>query len=268
MQTLLKQSIIGGLSFLLLTGIAFSVGSSEASVYEGESISSFAITPNVTTTGNTSTTYVSVAHTFSNSSVNFSINNWNPTSLQVRGNQGTVTSNFTFHNTSEFLGYIRKVKISYRTGTIVAANSYLDTSTSAITATPTTGYTAGSAGSGFVEWNVTGNDRFFRIHLINGGTSGTTNLTEANSIEIQYISLDEGSAETFSSDFLNATENKANCTTDTGWLDLASDYDLLSEDAKTEFKTNSTNQTILDARERYNYLIAFNNTLPDFVNAV
>jgi hypothetical protein len=36
MQTLLKQSIIGGLSFLLLTGIAFSVGSSEPSVFEGE----------------------------------------------------------------------------------------------------------------------------------------------------------------------------------------------------------------------------------------
>jgi hypothetical protein len=36
MQTLLKQSIIGGLSFFLLTGIAFSVGSSEPSVFEGE----------------------------------------------------------------------------------------------------------------------------------------------------------------------------------------------------------------------------------------
>ena len=33
MQTLLKQSIIGGLSFLLLTGIAFSVGSSEPSQF-------------------------------------------------------------------------------------------------------------------------------------------------------------------------------------------------------------------------------------------
>ncbi len=36
MQTLLKQSIIGGLSFLLLTGIAFSVGSSEPSVFDGQ----------------------------------------------------------------------------------------------------------------------------------------------------------------------------------------------------------------------------------------
>jgi uncharacterized protein YjdB len=39
MQTLLKQSIIGGLSFLLLTGIAFSVGSSEPSVFEGQATS-------------------------------------------------------------------------------------------------------------------------------------------------------------------------------------------------------------------------------------
>jgi hypothetical protein len=38
MQTLLKQSIIGGVSFLLLTGIAFSVGSSEPSVFEGEAL--------------------------------------------------------------------------------------------------------------------------------------------------------------------------------------------------------------------------------------
>jgi len=36
MQTLLKQSIIGGLSLLLLTGIVFSVGSSEPSVFQGE----------------------------------------------------------------------------------------------------------------------------------------------------------------------------------------------------------------------------------------
>jgi uncharacterized protein YjdB len=39
MQTLLKQSIIGGLSFLLLTGIAFSVGTSEPSVFEGQATS-------------------------------------------------------------------------------------------------------------------------------------------------------------------------------------------------------------------------------------
>jgi uncharacterized protein YjdB len=39
MQTLLKQSIIGGLSFLLLTGIVFSVGSSEPSVFDGQATS-------------------------------------------------------------------------------------------------------------------------------------------------------------------------------------------------------------------------------------
>jgi uncharacterized protein YjdB len=39
MQTLLKQCIIGGLSFLLLTGIVFSVGSSEPSVFAGQATS-------------------------------------------------------------------------------------------------------------------------------------------------------------------------------------------------------------------------------------
>jgi hypothetical protein len=268
MQTLLKQSIIGGLSFLLLTGIAFSVGSSEPSVFEGEAVSTFTITPDATTTGNTATAYVSSPFTFTNSTVDFSINNWNPSTLQVRGNQSTVSANFTFHNTSVFLGYIRNIKVSYRAGTIVAANTYLATSTSEITTTPTSGYNSATAGTGFVQWNVSGYHRFFRIHLVNGGTSGTTNLTTSAAIEIQYISLNEGNAEIYSSNFLSSTAGKINCTSDTGWSTLQSDYNALSADAKTEFKTNTTNQTIVDARERYNYLIAFNNTLTDFVNAV
>ncbi len=72
----------------------------------------------------------------------------------------------------------------------------------------------------------------------------------------------------YSQQFLTTTENKTNCTSDSGWSTLETNYNALSNDAKNEFKTNTTNQTIVNARARYNYLISFNNTLNDFVFGV
>lgn len=61
---------------------------------------------------------------------------------------------------------------------------------------------------------------------------------------------------------------KTNCTSDSCWSTLESDYNALTVGAQNEFKSNTTNQTIVDARARYNYLISYNNALNDFVFGV
>jgi hypothetical protein len=119
--------------------------------------------------------------------------------------------------------------------------------------------------------------------LVSSNTSEllTFNISSNNSVSISgtgkrfylegiKLSIDpsEDEASNFSSTFLNSTENKTNCTSDIGWSALESDYNALTIDAQNEFKTNSTNQTIIDARARYNYLISYNNSLNDFVFGV
>lgn len=126
---------------------------------------------------------------------------------------------------------------------------------------------------------------------INGGNSQlvsstssellTFNISSSNSVSISgtgkrfylegiKLSIDpsEDEASNFSTAFLLSTENKTNCTSDSGWSTLESDYNALTVGAQNEFKSNTTNQTIVDARARYNYLISYNNALNDFVFGV
>ncbi|MFZ9197650.1 MAG: hypothetical protein ACO22H_04790 [Bacilli bacterium] len=111
----------------------------------------------------------------------------------------------------------------------------------------------------------------FRLELstITSTTSGYLRMARFD-YEYQYTSIAESEAENYSSNFLLTTDNKQNLcdSVNLDWSTLESNYNSLSLDAKNEFKTNSTIQTIIDARARYNYLISFNNTLNDFVFSV
>ena len=285
MQTLLKQSIIGGLSFLLLTGIAFSVGSSEPSVFEGEASETRILVRN-DTFGNTASAILPYTHsTFTAYFItlmrvnsghiitlpvsNLTTGNTNnlPLSpseiskiyitISAVGNNATTSPNYTVQAIDE-----NSQDISGVSQTIQMHNASVTTAAAAITA-------AENNAKEFTLVSSAASVRGFKVTYSsgNGGTPGSVFYR----VKVEYVAAtpqDVVDAESFSTDFLTATENKANCTSDTGWSTLQSDYDALSADAKTEFKTNTTNQTIVDARERYNYLIAFNNTLTDFVNAV
>ena len=86
-----------------------------------------------TTTGKTSSSYVTSATTFSVDSVSYVVNNWNPTSLQIRGNQATQTNlqsgaNFYIHNTTEIPGNIKSITLKISSGTIVASKTFAQTS--------------------------------------------------------------------------------------------------------------------------------------------
>ncbi len=75
-------------------------------------------------------------------------------------------------------------------------------------------------------------------------------------------------AETFSSDFNSTTDNKfGSCTTEgLDWTSLTNTYNALSYEAKVEFTNNTSNATIVSARDRYQYLRSFNNLLTNFAN--
>ena len=135
--------------------------------------------PDQATTGSTSTSYVGTETTFTTQEVTFVINNWNPNSLQIRGNQTTQSNlqsgaNFYLHNTTAMPGNITGITITYTAGAIVNTKTYATTNSSAITSQTTSGSTAGTAGTNSVSWTFDGTSPFFAIGMEKGGTSGTT----------------------------------------------------------------------------------------------
>lgn len=181
MKTLFKKSLF----VLLLTFIAvLTLGLGSKVKAEASSLT---LVPNKATTGNSSTSYVQSAHTFNSGDVSYVINNWNPSTLQVRGNQTASSNlqsgkNFYIHNTTEFPGSITSITITYTAGTLVAGKVYAQVGSSVIT-NQTTSSTAGTAGTKSVTWNFTGDNKYFAIGMVKGGTSSTTNI---GSIVIEY----------------------------------------------------------------------------------
>ena len=292
MQSLLKQSIIGGLSFLLLTGIVFSVGSSEPSVFEGEAVETRILVRNDTFVGtrddilpythssftnwnppNLTTNLIRVngvgsGHTITLPVGNLTSGNSNnlPTSpseiskiyitISAVGNSATSSPYYTLQAIDE-----NSQNISGVSQTLQMHNASVSSAAEAITA-------AENNAKEFTLISNTTSVRGFKVNY-SSGTSGIAGGSVFYRVKVEYVATlqDVIDAESFSNDFLTATENQVNCTSDTGWSTLGTNFDALSEDAKTEFRTNTTNTTIVNARARYNYLRAFNNTLTDFVNA-
>lgn len=146
------------------------------------------LTLNAATTGKSSSSYVSTATSFIYEGVTYNVNNWNPSSLQIRGNQTTQTnlqsgSNFMIRNTTAIPGKIKSIEITYTAGSVVAANTYAVVGASEITTQTTDGSTAGTAGTSAITWTFADGGSYFAIGMIKGGTSGTT---KAGTITIAY----------------------------------------------------------------------------------
>jgi hypothetical protein len=328
MQTLLKQSIIGGLSFLLLTGIAFSVGSSEPSVFEGEAAyTDLLISEYYESNGSTH----KAIELFNGTSANIVLSNY---SVVLYTNGASTVSAYV--NLSGNLNIGNTLTI-YNTGTtrvplggtILSNNSVINFNGDDVIALYNNGGTAlvGTTGaSGTVnadmadeilvdiigvigqDGNNAGfNDAFLFTSANNSVFSGTTKdsimvrtreivspnatftgsewlcfpvvsstssgLLEPDSKTTSFGShssatLDKVSAENYSYLLLNTTTNKVgSCTEESlSWSSLQTHYQALTSDEKTAFKTNangSTNNS--NALNRYNYLIAFNPALTNFV---
>ncbi|HOJ45218.1 MAG TPA: lamin tail domain-containing protein [Bacilli bacterium] len=72
-------------------------------------------------------------------------------------------------------------------------------------------------------------------------------------------------AASYATTFLASSASGEFCTATEGWSTLETSYNALSSGAKTEFRINDDNATIINARARYLYLIGYNESLTDYV---
>ena len=137
---------------------------------------SFKLDKNVT--GSSSTSYVQNETTFTYDGIQYAVNNWNPITLQIRGNQSSQTNmqsgkNFYLRNKTAIPGKITSIKVEYTSGSLVATSIYAQTSTSQITNQTTSASKKGTRATKAVTWEFDANGGYFAIGMQKGGTSGT-----------------------------------------------------------------------------------------------
>lgn len=145
--------------------------------------------------GSTSTSYVTSATSgSSNKGVGAIMNQWNPSTGQIKVNQGNTSSlnasNFSVYNTAAFSGAITKIEMVVTSGTV--NNNYCQiatSSTAAISTNPTYDTDNAASGESTKSWSFGSSDdiRYFRISFAkNGGT-----------VKVSYIIITyEGSSNT------------------------------------------------------------------------
>ena len=136
-----------------------------------------------TTTSSSSSSYVTTATSFTYEDVSFKVNQWNPSTLQIKCNQSSAGSNFTLYNTTAIPGAITKISIEITSGTIADVSKiYLNTSTTALSSAATSGQSP-TNDNGTLEWTLDGTASYFSFGTVKGGMTGTV---KAGSITITY----------------------------------------------------------------------------------
>jgi uncharacterized protein YjdB len=140
-----------------------------------------------------STNYLTSVQTFTVSGVEFKMNNYNPNSGQVRGNQNTVSNNFYLYNNSALPGNLVSVELLSPKNTS-DSKIYIRTGNSVISKIDASGTNPSSG-----KWTGL-SGKYFCISFGNGATSGTATIS---GIKITYTVPDGSKATTTT---LNETE--------------------------------------------------------------
>ena len=119
------------------------------------------------------------------------MNQWNPSTLQIKTNESSAASEFRFYNTSAFSGRITKVVITFSALTVSDASKLMFLGgTSEVTAT--TGGTAGTwnSMSKTLTWEPASTDNFtyFAFYQNGKAASGTNKLATSDAIVVTYES--------------------------------------------------------------------------------
>lgn len=159
----------------------------------------YSFTPDNATTGNNATAYVTSAYSFTYNNIGWSFNQWNPSTLQIKTNQTSVTSEFNFQNTSAFPGKITSVVITFKALTVSDASKLCFVGgSSAISSL--SGGTAGTWNSTAktLTWTPASTDNFtyFAFYQNGKAASGTNYLASADAIVVTYST---GTTKTLSS---------------------------------------------------------------------
>jgi hypothetical protein len=149
----------------------------------------YSLTPNNTQTGLTNTSYITTLTEFTYNSVSWKMNQWNPSTLQVKTNQSSPASEFRFYNTSEFPGRITQVIMTFSALTVIDASKLMFLGgTSEVSVT--TGGTAGTWNSDAktLTWTPGESDDFtyFAFYQNGKAASGTNYLASTNAIVVTY----------------------------------------------------------------------------------
>ena len=169
------------LFFALFAMLALGVGNAWAETYS--------LTPNKAQTGLTNTSYITSLTEFTYDGVTWKMNQWNPSSLQIKTNQGSATSEWRFYNTSAFPGKITKVVITFSAMTVSDASKLMfkgGTSEVIATSEGTAGTWNSSAKT--LTWTPGASDNFtyFAFYQNGEAASGTNKLATSNAIVVTY----------------------------------------------------------------------------------
>ena len=180
------------LFFALFAMLALNVGNAWGATYS--------MTPNEAGTGLSSTVYITTLTEFTNNGLTWKMNQWNPSSLQIKTNQSSAASEWRFYNTTAMPGKITKVVIKF------SALTLKNTSTTGFkfvggsaAVTETTGGTDGvwDNSAKTLTWTPSASDNFTYFALYQNGkvASGTNKLATSDAIVVTYETSGSGSTE-------------------------------------------------------------------------
>ena len=221
------------LFFALFAMLALGVGNAWGATYS--------LTPDKNGTGLSNTAYITSLTEFTNNGISWKMNQWNPSTLQIKTNQSTAANEWRFYNTSAIPGKITKVVIKFSALTLknTSATGFKFVGGSSAV-TETTGGTDGvwDTSAKTLTWTPSASDNFTYFALYQNGkvASGTNKLATSDAIVVTYEA--SGSTETvvssiqISGDLTNKTYEEGDELDFTG-LTVTAKYDDNSEEDVT-----------------------------------
>ena len=176
----------------MAAGVGVAVSSSLASAKK-VSATTYSMTPNASTTGSSSSSYLSSDFSFTHSGVDWTMRYVNPSNRQTKMNQSSAGSQFCFY-TGEFPGSITQVVITYGTFGTMSDSSKVKMvgSTSAFESQQTTGGETMTWDSSkkTLTWTADSSDGYVAIAFYMSGKaiSGNNYLAESDAIVVTYES--------------------------------------------------------------------------------
>lgn len=151
----------------------------------------YSLTPNKASTGLSNTQYITTLTEFTYNGITWKMNQWNPSTLQIKTNQGTNTNEFHFYNTTAFPGKITKVVITFKALTVSNENGFMFIGGTSVQ-TGTSNGTSGKwdANNKTITWTPAASDNFTFFAFYQNGkvASGTNYLAESDAIVVTYES--------------------------------------------------------------------------------
>lgn len=151
----------------------------------------YSLTPNKAGTGLNNTAYITSLTEFTNNGISWKMNQWNPSTLQIKTNQSSATSEWRFYNTSAIPGKITKVVIKFSALTLkntTATGFKFVGGSSAVTST--SGGTDGvwDSTAKTLTWTPSASDNFTYFALYQNGkvATGTNKLATSDAIVVTY----------------------------------------------------------------------------------